>query len=241
MNYTRIFTSQDFHFGDQLTLSSEASKHLRKVLRKKQGNLIELFDGKGTSCLAEIISLDKNKLEVKVVEEKVFKARHGINIFLGQSLIKSEPFRFSIQKATELGVISITPLITERTVVKLNHHSKISRHSRWKTIAVGACQQCGENWIPEINKIQNLESWCNQVKAKHKIVLSPQAKMKLSDFNYRQSVAVTVGPEGDFTQNEISFLKKRGFIPVSLGERLLRAETAVVSSLSSIRTMCKEF
>ena len=95
--------------------------------------------------------------------------------------------------------------------------------------------------MPEINQIQNLEGWCDQVNTKHKIVLSPQAKTKLSDFNYQQSVAVTVGPEGDFTQNEIRFLKKRGFIPVSLGERLLRAETAVVSSLSSIRTMCKEF
>lgn len=241
MDYTRIHCSQDFILGECLMLTKEASKHLSQVLRKKEGTRIQLFDGEGFSCVAEITAFKKNLLKARVIEEKIFRERQGINIFLGQSLIKSEPFSFLVQKATELGVVSISPLNTERTVVKLNHDSKNSRRRRWSAIAKSACQQCGEDWLPEINKIQSLETWSQVVKAKHKIVLYPRAETKLSSFNFDKSVAIAIGPEGDFTQNEINFLERKGFIPVSLGIRVLRAETAVISSLSAIRTMCGEF
>ena len=244
MNYTRIFSRQVFRFGDQLILPDKISNHLRKVLRKKTGDIIQLFDGKGSFCLAEISSQEKKNLKVKVINSPDFSLRKGINIHLGQSLVKPDPWRFSIQKAAELGVVSISPLSTERTVVKIINKSKVSRKSRWESIAIGACQQCGENWLPEINEIQKLESWCKLVeikKVKRKIVLNPSALTKFTDLSFNDSVAIAVGPEGDFTQNEIGFLERNGFISVSLGERILRAETAVVASLSAIRTMCGEF
>ena len=241
MNYTRIYCGQNLEIGKVLILIQNSSKHLVNVLRKKEGSLIELFDGKGSSCTAEIISSQKKRVKVKLVEELVFQDRKGIKISLGQSLIKTEPFSFSIQKATELGVTSISPLYTERTVIKLKPSSTKSRKVRWQSIATHACQQCGENWLPGINEIQRLEDWAQAVKAKHKIVLYPRAETKLSSFNFDKSVAIAIGPEGDFTQNEINFLERKGFIPVSLGIRVLRAETAVISSLSAIRTMCGEF
>ncbi len=241
MDYTRILCCQDFILGEYLILTKEDSKHLSQVLRKKEGSLIQLFDGKGSSCIAEITSQEKKILKVQVVSEKIFKERQGIDIFLGQSLIKSEPFSFSVQKATELGVVSISPLNTERTVVKLNNDFKKSRKNRWEAIAKSACQQCGEDWLPEINEIQDLKNWSQVVKAKHKVVLYPCATSKLSGLSLDKSVAIAIGPEGDFTENEINFLEKIGFLPVSLGPRVLRAETAVISSLSAIRTMCREF
>jgi len=241
MDYTRILCCQDFILGEYLIFTNGDSKHLSQVLRKKEGSLIQLFDGKGSSCIAEITSQEKKILKVQVVSEKIFKERQGIDIFLGQSLIKSEPFSFSVQKATELGVVSISPLNTERTVVKLNDDSKNSRKNRWEAIAKSACQQCGEDWLPEINEIQDLKNWSQVVKAKHKVVLYPSATSKLSGLSLDKSVAIAIGPEGDFTENEINFLEKIGFLPVSLGPRVLRAETAVISSLSAIRTMCREF
>ena len=241
MNYTRIYCGQNLEIGKVLTLIQDSSKHLVNVLRKKEGSLIELFDGKGSSCTAEIISSQKKRVKVKLVEELVFQDRKGIKISLGQSLIKTEPFSFSIQKATELGVISISPLYTERTVIKLKPNSTKSRKLRWQSIATHACQQCGENWLPEINEIQRLEDWAQAVKAKHKIVLYPNAETKLSSLTFDDSVAIAVGPEGDFTDSEINLLTEKDFLPVKLGERVLRADTAVISVVSAIRAMCEEF
>ena len=241
MNYTRIYCGQNLETGKVLTLLQDSSKHLAQVLRKKEGSLIELFDGKGSSYTAEIISSQKKRVKVKLVEEPVFQDRKGIKISLGQSLIKTEPFSFSIQKATELGVLSISPLYTERTVIKLKSNSTKSRKARWQSIATHACQQCGENWLPEINEIQPLEDWTQAVNAKHKIVLYPGAETKLSSLTFDDSVAIAVGPEGDFTDSEIKLLTKKDFLPVKLGERVLRADTAVISVVSAIRAMCEEF
>ena len=241
MNYTRIYCGQNLETGKVLTLLQDSSKHLAQVLRKKEGSLIELFDGKGSSYTAEIISSQKKRVKVKLVEEPVFQDRKGIKISLGQSLIKKEPFSFSIQKATELGVVSISPLYTERTVIKLKSNSTKSRKARWQSIATHACQQCGENWLPEINEIQPLEEWTQVVNAKHKIVLYPGAETKLSSLTFDDSVAIAVGPEGDFTDSEIKLLTKKDFLPVKLGERVLRADTAVISVVSAIRAMCEEF
>ena len=241
MNYTRIYCGQNLEIGKVLILIQNSSKHLVNVLRKKEGSLIELFDGKGSSCTAEIISSQKKRVKVKLVEELVFQDRKGIKISLGQSLIKTEPFSFSIQKATELGVASISPLYTERTVIKLKSNSTKSRKARWQSIAAHACQQCGENWLPEINEIQRLEDWAQAVKAKHKIVLYPNAETKLSSLTFDDSVAIAVGPEGDFTDSEINLLTEKDFLPVKLGERVLRADTAVISVVSAIRAMCEEF
>ena len=241
MNYTRIYCGQNLEIDKVLILIQNSSKHLVNVLRKKEGSLIELFDGKGSSCTAEIISSQKKRVKVKLVEELVFQDRKGIKISLGQSLIKTEPFSFSIQKATELGVASISPLYTERTVIKLKLNSTKSRKARWQSIATHACQQCGENWLPDINEIQRLEDWAQAVKAKHKIVLYPNAETKLSSLTFDDSVAIAVGPEGDFTDSEINLLTEKDFLPVKLGERVLRADTAVISVVSAIRAMCEEF
>ena len=241
MNYTRIYCGQNLEIDKVLILIQDSSKHLVNVLRKKEGSLIELFDGKGSSCTAEIISFQKKRVKVKLVEELVFQDRKGIKISLGQSLIKTEPFSFSIQKATELGVASISPLYTERTVIKLKSNSTKSRKARWQSISTHACQQCGENWLPDINEIQRLEDWAQAVKAKHKIVLYPNAETKLSSLTFDDSVAIAVGPEGDFTDSEIKLLTKKDFLPVKLGERVLRADTAVISVVSAIRAMCEEF
>ena len=241
MNYTRVFTTQDFISNEQITLSGDNFKHLSNVLRKKIGSLIQLFDGQGSSCIGKIISFNRQSLSLKITEKRKFKPRQGIKIFLGQSLIKSESFRFSIQKATELGVCSISPLLSERTVIKINEDSVETKLKKWKSISVGACQQCGEDWIPHIHKAQSIESWVNQIKAKYKIVLFPSADKKLSSLKIKDSVAVAVGPEGDFTDLEVSLLEQRGFIPVNIGPRILRSDTATISTLSSIRTMCGEF
>ena len=132
MNYTRIYSGQKLKISQSLTLDQEPSNHLTQVLRKKEGSLVELFDGRGSSFIAEIVSLEKKLVKVKLIKVESSSERKGIKIDLGQSLIKSEPFSHSIQKATELGVSSISPLYTERSVVKLNPDKIQSRKERWE-------------------------------------------------------------------------------------------------------------
>ena len=239
MNLTRSFVDQEFSLNKKLILEKPSSHHLLKVLRKKEGDEIVLFDGKGNSCLGVISKIHRSKIELEIIDIFKQSLRSGIEINLGQSLIKNDPFNLTIQKATELGVASFHPLITDRSVVKIKMTK--NRNLRWNLIARGACEQCGENWLPVIEDPIKIDSWASNVKSEIKIVLSPNADNKISDFEYKDSVSLAIGPEGDFSDYEVDSLTEKGFIPVSIGKRILRAETAAISAISSVRFSAKEF
>jgi len=239
MNLTRSFADQEFSLNKKLILEKPSSHHLLKVLRKKEGDEIVLFDGKGNSCLGVISKIHRSKIEMEIIDMFKKSLRSGVEINLGQSLIKNDPFNLIIQKATELGVTSVHPLITDRSVVKIKMTN--NRNLRWNLIARGACEQCGENWLPVIEDPIKLDRWAANVKSEIKIVLSPNADNKISDFEYKDSVSLAIGPEGDFSDYEVDSLTEKGFIPVSIGKRILRAETAAISAISSVRFSAKEF
>ena len=239
INSTRNFVDQTFVVNKKIILEKSSAHHLLKVLRKKEGDEIILFDGKGNSCLGVISSLNKSQLELEIIELFDKTLRSGIKISLGQSLIKSDPLNFIIQKATELGVASFYPLITDRSVIKLKMTK--NRALKWSLIARGACEQCGENWLPIIESPMKLDKWAEVEKSKIKIVLYPHANNKISDLDYKDSVSLAIGPEGDFTEYEVDSLIEKGFIPVTIGQRILRAETAAISAISSVRFGAKEF
>jgi len=239
MNLTRSFVNQEFSLNKKLILEKTSSHHLLRVLRKKEGDEIVLFDGKGNSCLGVISKIHRSKIELDVINMFEKSLRSGIKIDLGQSLIKNDPFNLTIQKATELGVTYFHPLITDRSVVKTKMTK--NRSLRWNLIARGACEQCGENWLPIIEDPIKLDRWASNVKSNIKVVLYPKADNKISDFEYKDSVALAIGPEGDFSDYEVDSLTEKGFIPVSIGKRILRAETAAISAISSVRFSAKEF
>lgn len=239
ISLTRNFVDQHFAVNKKIILEKSSTHHLLKVLRKKEGDEIILFDGKGNSCLGVISSLNKSQLELEIIELFDKTLRSGIKISLGQSLIKSDPLNFIIQKATELGVASFYPLITDRSVIKLKMTK--NRALKWSLIARGACEQCGENWLPIIESPMKLDKWAEVEKSKIKIVLYPHANNKISDLDYKDSVSLAIGPEGDFTEYEVDSLIEKGFIPVTIGKRILRAETAAISAISSVRFSAKEF
>ena len=239
ISLTRNFVDQHFAVNKKIILEKSSTHHLLKVLRKKEGDEIILFDGKGNSCLGVISSLNKSQLELEIIELFDKTLRSGIKISLGQSLIKSDPLNFIIQKATELGVASFYPLITDRSVIKLKMTK--NRALKWSLIARGACEQCGENWLPIIENPMKLDKWAEVEKSKIKIVIYPHANNKISDLDYKDSVSLAIGPEGDFTDYEVDSLIEKGFIPVTIGQRILRAETAAISAISSVRFGAKEF
>ena len=239
MNLTRSFVDQEFFSSKRLILEKPSSHHLIKVLRKKEGDQIVLFDGKGNSCLGIISKIHRSEVQLNVIDIFEKSLRSGIEINLGQALIKNDPFNLTIQKATELGVTSFHPLITERSELKIKMTR--NRSLRWNLIARGACEQCGENWLPIIEDPIKLDIWAANVESKIKIVLYPNSENKISDFKYKDSVSLAIGPEGDFSDYEVDSLTEKGFIPVSIGKRILRAETAAISAISSVRFSAKEF
>ncbi len=239
INLTRSFVDQEFSLHKKLILEKSSSHHLIKVLRKKEGDQIVLFDGKGNSCLGVISKIHRSEVQLDIIEVFKKSLRSGIEINLGQSLIKNDPFNLTIQKATELGVTSFHPLITERSELKIKMTR--NRSLRWNLIARGACEQCGENWLPIIEDPIKLDKWATNVESKIKILLYPNSDNKISDFKYKDSVSLAIGPEGDFSKYEVDSLTEKGFIPVSIGKRILRAETAAISAISSVRFSAKEF
>jgi len=239
MNLTRSFANQEFFLNKKIILEKSSSHHLIKVLRKKEGDELVLFDGKGNSCLGVISKIHRSEVQLDVIDIFEKSLRHGIEINLGQSLIKNDPFNLTIQKATELGVTSFHPLITDRSELKIKMTR--NRSLRWNLIARGACEQCGENWLPIIEDPIKLDRWAANEESKIKIVLYPNADNKISDFKYKDSVSLAIGPEGDFSDYEVDSLTEKGFIPVSIGKRILRAETAAISAISSVRFSAKEF
>jgi len=239
MNLTRSFVNQEFFLNKKIILEKSSSHHLIKVLRKKEGDELVLFDGKGNSCLGIISKIHRSEVQLDVVDIFEKSLRSGIEINLGQSLIKNDPFNLTIQKATELGVTSFHPLITDRSELKIKMTR--NRSLRWNLIARGACEQCGENWLPIIEDPIKLDRWAANEESKIKIVLYPNADNKISDFKYKDSVSLAIGPEGDFSDYEVDSLTEKGFIPVSIGKRILRAETAAISAISSVRFSAKEF
>ena len=240
-DYTRTFLDFPYVKGEAISLIKKNFHHELSVLRKRVGDRFKVFDGKGNSALAEILDIDKKIFKILVVEIFPRSDRQGIKIHLGQSLIKNDPFNLIIQKATELGVGNFSPLLTERIIVNRANVNLEKRIEKWSQIAKGACEQCGENWIPEITEPLKIEDWSKVINSDIKIVLYPEAEIMLSEIEIKDSISIAVGPEGDFTEEEIRGLKEDGFTPVTIGPRILRAETAAISVISALRYGAKEF
>ena len=190
--------------------------------------------------MAEVLSTKKY---FEIFIKKLFPPtpREGVSIDLGQSLIKNDPFNMAIQKATELGVSTFTPLLSERVVVNRKNINSDRKIEKWYQTARGACEQCGENWLPSINEPISIKEWSQETSSKTKLVLYPNADTKLSDIEINETVSIAIGPEGDFTQEEVGIFQEADFIPVTMGHRILRAETAAISVVSAIRYSAKEF
>ena len=240
-NYSRTFLQHNFKMDEVISLEKKNFHHEINVLRKKLGDKFIVFDGRGESSLVQVIDIDKKSFNIKIIEVFPSSKREGIDIDLGLALIKNDPLNLAIQKATELGVNRFSPLITERVSVNRKNTSSSGRMRKWEQTAQGACEQCGENWIPKINEPINLKDWADDINSETKIVLYPGSKNKLSDIKIKNSISIAIGPEGDFTDNEVEALTDCGFIPVTIGKRILRAETAAISVVGAVRYSAKEF
>lgn len=219
----------------QLSLLDEEAIHCARVMRKQPGDHVEIFDGEGRVAECRITRVAKNAVHAEIVAESRARAFETA-IHLCPALIKAEPFEWLLEKAVELGAASIQPVVTERTVVHLDDSQVGKKLIKWRRQMIESAKQCHTPFIPRLEDPQNFRSLCVDMEAGLKLLPSLSAKSR----SLREvlpacppaSVAVLIGPEGDFSPEEELLAKKSGFLPVTLGPLILRAETASISMLA---------
>jgi len=203
------------------------------------GASVQLFDGSGREYRGELVEVGKKQVTVELNEALPGLPEPGLRIHLGQGLSRGERMDWAIQKATELGAVEITPIITERCEVRLKDERADKRLAHWRQIAVSACEQCGRSVIPTIHPPSPLQEWL-AVEAELKLVLHPVAE-PLSAHQRPATLAFLIGPEGGLNNAEVEQARGAGFQPARLGPRVLRTETAPVVALSIAQQLWGDF
>jgi 16S rRNA (uracil1498-N3)-methyltransferase len=239
MRLTRCYTPTPLHTGDIAWLPLEASNHLTRVLRSRPGQSLTLFDGRGGEYQAQILELARRGVRVQVQRHESIERESPLCITLLQSLARAERMDLIVQKATELGVAAIVALRSERSLVRLEAEALEKRCERWRAIAVAACEQCGRNRVPTVTAMADLAAACAQSAAGgHRLMLDPAAPGSLpAPLDTARAINLLIGPEGGFTEGEVTLARSLGFIPCRLGPRVLRAETAPLAALAAMQAL----
>ncbi len=221
-----------------LRLSGDEAKHCAQVMREPEGGLIEVFDGLGTSARCEIITSSRSEVCLKILE-KHQTPRPTRQVVLLQSVPKGKNMDWIVQKAVELGVSRIIPVLAQHCVFKVsNAVDAQKKREKWQRVALEACKQCGQNWLVDVELPQRLETILADETLKGFVGSLEEAarplKEMIPELPTAGEVAVAVGPEGDFSPQEYQQLYSAGFSPVSLGSLILRVETATFLLLSAL-------
>lgn len=231
----RIYTNTAINPDQTLTLSKEVTHHLVTVLRLKPGNMVYLFNGEQGDYQGELIRTGKSA-EIKIQHFIPRTAESSLSIELGQGLSRSDRMDLTLQKATELGVQIITPLITEKCQIKLKEDRADRKMTHWENILISASEQSGRTTIPQLNTPLSLAEWVAHPFAGLSIILDPDSTIALQSIDKRPTaIRVLVGPESGFSEKEVTFAKSKGFQAIRIGPRILRTETAGMAALTLLQ------
>jgi 16S rRNA (uracil1498-N3)-methyltransferase len=222
---------------DRVWLEETEGRHAVEVLRLKAGDAVSVFDGAGRVASARLIVAGKRRVEAGIVDVMQCPAPAG-RTTLVQALPKGKLFEWILEKAVELGVSRVVPLLTERTVVHLDGAEREKKREKWERVVIEACKQCGQNWMPEVALPVTLPVFLREPAAPSSIVASlhPGALPLKGTLpaTLGGDALILVGPEGDFTPEEMERMVEWGARPVTLGEIVLRVETAAMLCMSVI-------
>ena len=230
--------------AESLELSGDEFHHCKDVMRCREGERVVVFNGQGTEADLEIVSMEGGSASLKIWTTSQ-TSRPGAALTLGQAVPKGKNMDLIVQKATELGASTIVPLLSERTVVKLDADEAAKKREKWQRVAIEACKQCGQNWLPEVALPVSVESFLGKTgpharpgELRLVAALTEDARSLREMLADREDEAsleaatVLIGPEGDFTPAEMATALGNGFQPLTLGPIVLRSETAAIYALS---------
>ena len=241
MRIPRIYQSCTIQVGDTIELEKPAAHHLTRVLRLNHHDPVILFNGDDSEYPAQL-HIDNKKVFVTIEKQLTISRESSLQITLLQGISKGDRMDLAIQKAVELGVTKIIPVICQRTVVNLKAERKDKKMSHWQGIVINACEQSGRNKLPELEDTQALHQVINQNTSGLKLTLDPQATISLASIKPdTNQVTLLIGPEGGLTDEEIEQAKQQGISGIQLGKRVLRTETAALAAISAIQTLWGDF
>lgn len=243
----RFFYPDKLGNGSEVKLPSDAAHHALRVLRLTPGEPVTLFNGSGGEYRSRITRMGKGEVWVKTLAYSEPVRETPVELLLAQGVSSGDRMDFTVQKSVELGVGSIQPISAERSIVRLSAERAARRLEHWRNLVIAACEQCGRNRIPQVAAPVRLQEWLGQMTPKAapeelRLLLSPDAHASIRSLPPGAArIVLLAGPEGGFSPAEIAAAASRDFIPVRLGPRILRTETAALAALAAIQALQGDF
>lgn len=238
MSTPRFYCARVLAAGQTLSLPAETFHHAVRVRRLREGDGLLLFSGDGREALGTLIKVSRDGAEVAIFSLTTVSRESPLKLTLLQALSGADRMDYTLQKAVELGVTAIMPVVAERSIVRLEGARADKRAAHWRQIVISACEQSGRNDIPEVLPLLPLESALPTLSFRHSFVLSLDGGARLRNVSQPSGpIALLAGPEGGLTIDEEAAARKAGFKPVSLGPRVLRTETAAVAALAAMQSL----
>ncbi len=255
MALPRFYCPGEISAGNVIQLSGDATRHAVRVLRLEPGDQLVLFNGKGGEFRGTIDRIGRSDTEVLVGEYLGIARESPLAVTLAQAACANEKMDWVVQKAVELGVNRIQVLSTKLSLIKLAGERAERRTRHWQQVAISACEQCGRNSIPDVLPLETLPGWLRSEMSEReksadgtprslRFILTPTAKEGLGDFTEGSSVSsisLLVGPEGGLTPDEEAAAVVAGYVPLSLGPRTLRTETAGLAAIAAVQALWGDF
>lgn len=236
MRTIRIYQSGHYVAEEMISLTEEAGQHVGVVLRMRQHEKLILFNGHNVECDAEIVSVHKRHVKVLIHQVREVSRESPLVIHLVQAISKGERMEWVVQKATELGVHTIHPVITQHGAYKLDESRLIKKQQQWQSIAIAACEQCGRNQLPIIASAMTLDAFLQGRALRDAYVLEPYSGKPVREYSRPvHELTLMIGPEGGFSQPELANVLAAGASPLTFGPRILRTETAAICGLSVVQ------
>lgn len=239
MRIPRVHHQGRLNEGADVVLDETASQHIQRVLRLRPGAELRLFNGEGGEYEAMLAGAERGRALVRIGRHHARDVESPLSITLAQGISRGERMDLTLQKSVELGVAAIVPLVTAFCQVKLEGERMERRHHHWLGIITAACEQSGRTRLPELHEKRSLTQWLSQPgeEGMLRIVLDHRAARGLASVSQRPVAAtLLVGPEGGLEEAEIEAARNAGYLPLRLGPRILRTETAGLAALAALQT-----
>jgi len=240
----RFYIDAALRAGGMAQLPDDAAHHAVHVLRLRVGEEVALFNGQGGEYPGRIADIERLRVTVDVLAHLALERESPLAVTLVQGISSSEKMDFTVQKATELGVAALQPVIAARSVGRIVGERAAQKRAHWQRVVIAACEQCGRNRVPEVLSPVPLAEYCRTPTAPGKrLLLAPEAPLGLREAAVRLEGAVQLatGPEAGFTTEEEAMLAQAGFVPVRLGPRVLRTETAALAALAALNALAGDY
>lgn len=243
MRIPRIYTAQELRAGREVLLPEQAGEHVARVLRLDRGHPLILINGDGREYDAQLSSLAKRSVTAMITTAREVDRETPLTLTLAQSIARGEKMDWILQKATELGVSHIVPLITERTEVKLDEERAERRMAHWISVIESACEQCGRTTLPSLAPPRKLDRWLAVLDDDAvRVVLTPDGETSVRQLPATNDrLIMVVGPEGGLTEQDVLMLRQAGFYGLRLGPRVLRTETAGLAGIAALQAVRGDF